>query len=456
MPEPGTAGSAGTLADPIADFDFDAPAPTPGPAATAEGEVIPKTEAAPAADPSAKPDPLAALADSLEKGIPDDIRKAFLATPRGTRTLEADRIFQELSKPIDQGGLGRRPTIEELRDGDVSRVNWLTMTHEFETNPTSWISNFFGPNPQTGQLNPAAETVLESLPDTLLKADPSARLYAKLASAALNPFIAHYHEIAKQMPVITREDSDKKNRLIDALQIVENLANGENRIVQPNGSLAQTDPSKPDPLAAERSKLKTEREALDQQRSQQAQGQMQVVENGIYNDIALSVSSDIDKLLTTQGIKSQYPDLIYQQVVQKFLNDVFSHVSGATDGSTSPMNPRGFTTHRIQLERAVRNGADRNPAVQSYQAMARQAIRQIAPNFLKDVIGKPLSQNGQAHAAAQTSALRTEPQGSGPAQIPPAQNGNGQPPSRPRGVDPVDWAKSQLEQALVGASAIRH
>lgn len=498
-PEPGPGGS-GTPAAPapaptapaappdslesLEDFDFERPAdpataapsapasPEGGDPANPEGAPAPTDPAAIAAAAEAQVRELLAKQDSWTAEEQDRIRGAFLATNGGRKMLEARKVLDALEAPpeIDpktgqnKGGLGYRPSRDEILQGADASLSMLQVFHDFETNPANWLSNFFGYRDQTGKLvqRPGAAEVLQQIPDHLRRIDPQGELHSQVAKSFLIPYLDQYRQSIMGMPNQTKAEVDAKLRRVQALHDLEFQMTGDFQkipgVIYGEGQ-EPYDPAKPDPAAQAKAEIERQRQEIREREQRMVQQRYEATFNAIESSIESDVRSKAETILRAGQLDKIYPPTVFANLVDQFLTQVFEATSGNAQQGQAPRNPRGFQTYRVQADRAARGKLDPNLPVRIYSQLAQDAMRKLVNPFLKSVISQPQAASDAAHQRAMAAQGRSEPApGGAPAGVPSASgaasNGGSAPDLiRPADKNPGDWARELLRSRLSGGAA---
>lgn len=395
-------------------IDFEAPLPIedelPGiktPASIGEAEVV-KTLEQKLADPNT---------------LPDEIEAVFLKTSRGRAMLSNYKMVRELSKPPETdaegkeiGGIGRMPTVEEIRAADASHRAIQTMSFEMESDPASFVGNLFVVNPETGLTNLGANPqqtarLLETIPHVLIEsiqsADPqTAQVYQSLMASysapVFNQFFNHQYAEALKMPDGTQEQKNDKLRVLDALQISEFKAFGQARplnLTPTNGAPAGPDPEK----AALQARLR----GYQEREQRNAQNQRQTVVRGMEQQAQDAASKAVDAVLAQTGVRKAYDPMIADGQRAEILRDVANALPTA--------NPSGWRAYQIQLQQATAGRIDPNVPVQTYSKLVQNALRTLPAvrDRITKLVGTAKTNSDAQHTAAASAQMRTEPNGMG-------------------------------------------
>lgn len=405
----------------LASIDFDAPpAPTVDPLDPAAPVI-----AAPVADQG---DLIKDLRDLLGQEDADKVLGKVLTLPRGKRMLEANKIRQELEKPPSEGGIGRFPTVEEIRDADLAQRSVTAMRFEFENDPLSFANNLFIANAETGRTflgDPAkAAQVLEAIPQALFNAARTTQnpIYSQMIVAYSAPvfqnFFDHQYSQALAMPeespqLISQYRAAKQDppllsdkiRMIDALQLSEFKAFGKPRpMTWTPGQPSAPAPSGPDP---EKQQLLERLKAADARIAAASQQQLNSIVNQVESGGRTAAMSDVEVALKHVGVDKVYP----ASVIQSQQRDIYQELYSALPSQ----DPSGWQRYQIQLQQASRGQADPAAVAKTFRALFQNALRH-SPQVrerLNDLVKGAKSNVDAQHQSRLQSQLRTEPNGAG-------------------------------------------
>ena len=381
------------------DLDAEAPA-TPVVAAPAEGQ------------PPAAGDKEAwqELQAKIESGDLNAIESAMLRTGRGKQMLESFKRDRELLKPMEDGGIGRRPTLEEIREGDGARNDVMAMRYEFEANPKNFVANVLGlKSDGTSYFGgpQSVEQVLYAIPQALAEVantPAGARLMQAYTGPVMKSFVDQQYNNWSRQPATTQQDVDIKARALDALQMVEYLYFGKARDVS---GLVSGQPAAQTSMSPEVQELRARAEAAERQLQQQGNQRQTQFVSQVQNTIRTNALADIDKVLTQTGIAKSYPEALLGPLKQ----DLYNKIEGMVQG-----NPN-FQRYQIQLEQTARSGGSAEQPASTYRGMFR-TILQTHPDIKNQLTSLVTNAATQANArvALQAEAQqRTEPTSGTPA-----------------------------------------
>lgn len=407
----------------LASLDFDAPPKPDTPA-----EPLPEGVTAPVTAPET--DSLRELAEVLAKGeIPEKVEEVFLRTSRGKQMLQSFKALRDLAQAPDKGGIGRVPTMEEIREADNSHRAVTAMRDEYANDPLSFVNNLFVPNSETGMTflgDPArASQVLEAIPQALFNAARSTNnpVYGQMIVAYSAPvfqnFFDHQYNQALQMPeetpaVIAQYRAAKQDppllsdkiRMIDALQLSEFKAFGKPRPMNWTPGQPSTQPvnGAPDP---EKQQLMDRIKAQDARIQSDNQRQLSNVMNQVESGGRTAAMADVEFALKHAGVDKVYP----ASVIQSQQRDIYEDLKTAMPSH----DPSGWQRYQIQLKDAANGRLDPTVAAKTFRSLFQNALRH-SPQVrerLNDLVKGAKTNVDAQHQSRLQSQLRTEPNGTG-------------------------------------------
>ena len=245
------------------------------------------------ADATKEPDKEAVQSDAPaapeDKLDPDkDIVGAMLATSRGKRIYADYKELTEVAKPIEEGGIGYKPSAQEIREFHQSHQVRSQMLSAFEAgDPQSaaeWVQGWFG-KWEDGANNVGAETVLETLPYTLAEIQPE--LFNKhIATPVAYGLAEHFAQMAasSQDPTLAAQAKFVADFLV--------WDRGGKVPQSPGQALQQGQDPEKQAMIEENRRL---RQQLGQQHSQSVQGQMQQIQSNLDSAKENALVSDINR-----------------------------------------------------------------------------------------------------------------------------------------------------------------
>lgn len=399
----------------LEELDFDAPLPEK------PVEAVPAGPDTPASTPDTQIE--SELTKLLADGaIPEKIEEVFLKHSRGRQMLGAFKTLRDLGKPPEadgSGGIGRVPTIDEIKQADVAFRETQMMRHEIQNAPDSFARNMFGIDPETGRSwlgDPQQiHAVAAQIPQVLLQGvQQNPQVYAPIMAAVSGPFLMqllnHQYAVALSIP----EENEDRYRLLDACRIFESKIVGNvralpqrdatGRVHAPNGRFMNS-PETDQELQA----LRRRNQQYEQQFAQQQRSNYTSALGTVETTAKAGAMEDIDKALDFRGVKQIYSEMVLGPQRDAIYNEIH--------GSMERSNPTGWAHYRMQLEQAGRGQIAADQPAQTYRNLFRNALKSDlrVTERLNELV-KSGRQASQDRVNAQTQAqLRTGPNGSQPA-----------------------------------------
>ncbi len=393
------------------------PASEPESSPEPEPEAEPQSESEPVVTEPDKDEPESnPYEQNDEADVPPETLNTLLHTDRGRQIYQSHKTLREFQKPVEQGGIGHVPTVEQVRDYYGSYRDRVLMDHDLaSSNPQQaerMLQFLFDPQRGAGP-----QTVASQLAPTLAKLNPET--YA----AAAQPFITNYAGALYQRYQEARESGDEKLR--SALWYAANIANydmtGEWLKDAPpsvNGTGGQ-----PDPLAERKAALDAQEAEIQQQRQQQSQQQEQQWRQNVTAKIGTAVMSEIDKALAP--LKKSAAPRIYEALRREFHDKVV--------GQAPTMDRHAWDLYNVKVQQARRDPSIDLSA--EYVRMISPVLKAERKKFLEEAGVNLLEQNESRHAE-----LRQVDQHKG------VSNGAGAGPGSPKGAPLVrDYGESQRD-----------
>jgi hypothetical protein len=91
------------------------------------------------------------------------------------------------------------------------------------------------------------------------------------------------------------------------------------------------------------------------------------------------------------------------------MSAVYDSISGNPQLGISPTDPLALQNFRLEVERARLGRLDPSFPVETFRQLARQAIRRLAPAFVKEINTGTLASSAARHAQAAEAATRVAP-----------------------------------------------
>jgi hypothetical protein len=362
-------------------------------------EATPPEPEAPASEPEAaeqpevtEPEKEADPYETDDGEVPAETLNTLLKSDRGRQIYASHKTLREYQKPLEQGGIGHVPTVEQLRNYYSTYRDRVMMDNDLTSaNPQQaerLLSYLF--NPERG---PGAQTVASQLASTLAKLNPET--YA----TAAQPFITNYAGALHDRYKEARDSGDEKLR--NALWFAANVAHydmtGE---WLKEGAPAQNG-QQPDPLAEERQRLAQERSEIERMRSETYQRQDQGWRQQTSAKIGAAVMGEIDKALGP--LKATSAPMIYQALKQTFHDKV---LAGAQRDS------HAWDLYQVKVQQARSDPSVDLPA--EYLRLITPVIKEERKKFLEEAGVTVKQQSDARHAELrQIDGNKTLSNGSG-------------------------------------------
>lgn len=391
MGEPASTPSVSASASPEPAVVTEQPAATPEPSPVPDFDELqfpdetdhnpPPVAAQPGTD--GKPAPTGDRSDlgelenaDLSTMLPKDVFEKLLQSPRGQKYYKGFQLFQACAKPVEQGGLGFTPSVEQLKEFHQDSQDFRLMSHEFHNGSPeyaqNWVKQWFQPGPQ-GYSQGAMQVAKSFIPTMagMAASNPqAAAMYREIATPVVLNYIEElYREAAQES---TREDRITQ---YNVARIVEQKVTGKFRPV-PEEALEPGYRATPatDPRQAEvDGKLKFINE-FEQRQTQQANQQF---EGAIGNAIYKNVEADTDHAL--KSLAEAYPKSTFAAIRKGFIDDVYRQVNSPQ----SRANLRNFTIARDEARR-VRTPEAIEAAATAWRSVARPIVRQLHSQYMAD------------------------------------------------------------------------
>lgn len=373
-------------------------------------------ETDPAAEAQTQPEEDNPYADQPETDQPaPQTIKDIIKTPFGQRLMAAHKIVQELAKPVDQGGIGMTPTVDQVRDFYSAYRDRVTMEHHLNSGDPANAEHFLGFvfNQQRGQ---NAQTMAANVAPTLAKANPEAYV------AAATPFVSTYGQAlwdrwAEAPGDGIGEPGSVKYALYQAAQTVQKDMGGNYRTLEELGLTApaangQAAAGKtPDPFAEERTRLAQERQQIETARAQDAQAYAQRWNGAVQGSIAQNVNAELERALVP------LKDKLTPRNYERERNDL--HTIVAKEVPTH--NPHAWGLFQIRLAQARRTGSaeDIQAVASEYRKLAIPVIKAHHKQVIEEALSGIVPASEAKHAQLrQIDSKRTLTGGAGAAPAP--------------------------------------
>lgn len=319
----------------------------------------------------------------------EEFRELRKSNPRFNRIYENHREMAKLAAPPEEGGIGFKPEVDQVKQWHQSHSNFDEMTLDFTSGtPQSaekFVSYWFDPN---GYQN--ATQVAAAIPETLAKVNPEA--YQVVGSHYGKEMINHLSQLAST-PGRSAEDIARLN---DAALLLSHVTG-----VKPTQSQAAPAPPANDEVAA----LRAEVERLKYGRVQQAQGNIR--ETFIQN-LDKVLAADADTALSS--LKETANPIVYNALKKDMIHEM---------RQAAMSNPAIRQELDSNLKRMIRSGqvGDMGGVVRLWRQGYQDPLPRIRSQFLKAAGFSVTRPADEARAVMQQAQQKTAPtQGTAPNQ----------------------------------------
>lgn len=449
----------------LEELDFDAPPPIEAKPA----DLVPATPTTPALTSDSQLE--TELAQLLKDGaVPEKIEEVFLKHSRGRQMLGSYKTLRDLALPPAEdgsGGIGRIPTIDEIKQADSAYREIGLIRHEIDNDPRNFARNLFVVNPENGrswigdpaQIQAIAAQIPQALFDGIAQ---NPQVYAPILASVTTPFfqnlLNHQYQVALALPdqvrglmqdgtvgMVANED---KARLLDAWQIAELTLFGKPRPLQLGRANGNGNGSRMD-------EPQVNQELLDL-RARTAQYERQIQDSNrqnfetrvhsVQSAAKSSAMADIETALAATGVKQVYSDLLLEPQRQAIYNDI--------NASLERSNPTGWARYQMDLQKAARGQVSADQPANTYRQLFRNALKSSEPvrQRLNELVKSGQQNSQDQNARRSQSQLRTEPAGgqAAPGSVLPAQQIVRQP-----GESTADIIQRRLAATMMAKASVR-
>lgn len=344
--------------------------------------------------------------DDTETDVPQTTLDQLLLTPRGKEIYQGYKAMRELGKPIDQGGIGHIPTIDQTRTYFQTYRDRKMMDGDLNSGDPTKVGRFVNSylfNPERGEANLGIASQIA----------PSLAQQPELYAAVMEPFLGHYQQVLldkfKETPETNKE---LKDALWYAATVLNKDLKGEYLKPPPGTAAKNGQPQEADPLAEERAQIARERQELEQMRGQSTQAQTRAWSGAYQSTVASSIMGELDKALAPLKALHEKSPVMYQAARKQFHDDIVAAVS---------QNGPAMELFNVTANDAMRAGTRESAQylAKAYIDMAIPAIRAARKKFLEGAgVGAQMQNNALHSELATIDANKTAGNGSGGASRP--------------------------------------
>lgn len=332
-----------------------------------------------------------ALGQKMPRAEAEKVVGAFLSTERGRRMYADFKALRELEKPDSEGGIGFRPTAEDIVNFHRSYQQHSRFWDDFSSGDpqrqVSIIRELFTATPD-GRRVDGADQLLATLPDVLVDADP--QMYRQLAT----PVATHITNTMRQLALSATSDEDKA-RWVDAGNLVAHLFG-----LQVGGERQQPESEEVRQLRERLAQIEgtkqTEAQMAHQRSVQSAQG-------AFHKLMAMTLEADVKSGLSQ--IQDKADEVTYGSYLNDYRSKLGNHVRDYL---------RNETVQR-ELKRAIDTAAqtqNRAP-LEAFVKRVRQSytlkLNEIRKPYIEAVNRRVKTTADNAASKLQQAQQRTEP-----------------------------------------------
>jgi len=379
---------------------------------------------APAASTDAPEDPAVPDDDDSIKQLKEYALKSGTSEARFQRIYEAHKVIQELRKPPEDGGLGFRPDVSQIKVAFDDHLVFDQMKTEFSTgNPEAakpFTGYWFGTD-RAGRPLPGSIEIAEELPYQLAEMNPQA------FEALKAPIVLGLQQHLQKLATTGNYSDEDKARLENAAAVIAAVS----------GKSAAAPVERQSAPAQESDELtRLRRQVAEMQGRQQKESQGSVI-RAVDDQIIKVLQADVERAL--KPLKDHYassPNLFNaakEAVQAKLLQEMKSNrtVMTKVENAKLRMSRRGDTDELPSVLRMVR---------QAYEG--HLSAHRIT--YLKEAGVTMAAKASQQRTQLQQSSQRTAPVSSG---VSPGQSAPVSQPKQPH-ESPVDYRKRVMREAM--------
>ncbi len=322
-----------------------------------------------------EPNPYDQVDDS--EPAPQDLN-TLMQTDRGRQIYQSHKTLREFSKPLEEGGIGHIPSVEQIRDYYGAYRDRVLMDHDIQSgNPEQagrLLAHLF--NPQRGA---GAQVIASEIGPALARLNPDA--YA----AAATPIITNYSSA-----LIDRFQSETDPKMREALWYAANVASFDmtGEWLPQDSAQARPQQTQTDPLREQREQLNRQQAEINRAKADQHRSYQAAWQQGVTSKIATGLMGELDKALAP--LKT-LPPMIYESLRQKFHDQVVKHV---------PANRYAWDVFQARVKDARQTGNPESQAelASEYLRLATPAITSLRKEYLQAAGATVLKQSDARHA----------------------------------------------------------
>lgn len=346
-------------------------------------------------DGKEKPAEAKAAADPVDDE--EEARKEFekefgkdKASERKERIYTAFKTVRALEKPTEEGGLGRAPSVDEIKQWAQDSLDFNALWTDIQAGDREGAENFVKQilASPTAETKPGVMAIAEALPATLAKGDPD--VYTKVAWGFAERILGSIDRDISQA-----ETPSDRLALADLHRYLEFYLTG--KVTKQYDVEALKSERKADPLADKTRELDARIKKLDDRDREAAQ--KTAVERG------QAVEGAKEEILTrdTTRILDRLNELHKPSVFKAVRKEFLEEVRGAVKQDS-------FGRSRLQqLEQAARKSgseSDLKAVKDQFATMARTAITRIGKQYLQEAAESKTQQSAERHKTLSEAATK--------------------------------------------------
>lgn len=346
--------------------------------------------------PQAEAKPEDELGDLTGK-LPKEVQEAFLKTNRGRKLYNGFRLAQEMLKPPEQGGLGRLPSVEEVREFHQAAQDMRLMQHEFNHGDPvyaqNWVKNWFQPGPQgyTEGARQVARNLVPTIAEMARSNPQAAEIYRSIAAPVALEYVEEWYRRAASEP--TREE---RITAFNVARLMEQDLTGRYRDIPE----AMLDPGYRSPQQAANpqdaelaGKIQYINKFEETRRTEAAQQFERSMGQAIFTKVDADVKAALKGLDATMGANT------FAALEKQFMQEVYQSVQN------NPLQLRNFLIARDEARRANTPEAIQAAAA-AWHSVARPIVRQLRAKYMAENGERLVARSAERHATLDAASQK--------------------------------------------------
>lgn len=345
-----------------------------------------------------------------------DLKNALVTDKSGAgRELwRGYKLSRELAKPLEQGGIGAVPSIEQLREMHTAKSDMETMAHDFhignQANAENFIRQWFAPGengPTRGGMAVAGNFI-----STLMKMADDPQSSPQQRTAATQMYVAAGMPVIHQLigelrSAIPNAGSDfadpeqaqsARMNFANAVRAIERYMKMDpsfsDQDILPLIEKGETATPAVDPRSAD---LDRKIQEINQWKTQQSQQTNQVFQEQFNGAIQTNLASDTK--LALDSLSKAMPARTYAAIEREFVTDVHKQLT------SNPASLRAFSRAR-DIAVQTRSQQDIEAAARAWRDAARPVIKSLRQQYLTENQPVIAAASANRHATAESASQR--------------------------------------------------